>query len=94
LTFDIFQQEPNVAPQHAKVKKLETGADDNNQKIYASEKFLAIFASLKDQHLVFKYNFNDKTHDREVKLDNGWVIKIGRGFDIYQKPDDWFSIAG
>jgi ATP-dependent Lon protease len=21
------------------------------------------------------------------------VIKIGPGFDIYQKPDDWFSIG-
>ncbi len=32
-------------------------------------------------------------HDREVRLDNGWVVKIGRGFDIYQKPDTWFSVG-
>lgn len=32
-------------------------------------------------------------HDRAVKFSNGWVIKIGRGFDLYQKPDDWLQIG-
>lgn len=43
--------------------------------------------------MVFNYFFDNKIHDRQVKIDNGWVIKIGRGFDIYQKPDDWFTIG-
>jgi ATP-dependent Lon protease len=54
---------------------------------------LAISASLKDHDVVFEYSFNNKIHDREFFWDNGWIIKIGRGFDIYQKPDDWFSIG-
>ena len=36
---------------------------------------------------------NKNLHDREIKIDNGWTIKIGRGLDIYQKPDSWFSIG-
>jgi ATP-dependent Lon protease len=24
---------------------------------------------------------------------NGWVIKIGRGLDFYQPPEDWFSVG-
>ena len=36
---------------------------------------------------------NSALHDREIRLDNGWVVKIGRGFDIYQKPGDWFEIG-
>jgi ATP-dependent Lon protease len=32
-------------------------------------------------------------HDRDIKLSNGWSIKIGRGFDIYQRPDDWLHIG-
>jgi ATP-dependent Lon protease len=73
--------------------KLETGADDENQKKVATEKFLAITASLKEHDIIFEYSFNNKIHDREVMLGNGWVIKIGRGFDFFQKPDDWFAIG-
>ncbi len=32
-------------------------------------------------------------HDREIRLDNGWIIKIGRGLDFYQKPNGWFEIG-
>jgi ATP-dependent Lon protease len=32
-------------------------------------------------------------HDREIRIDNGWVIKIGRGLDFYQKPNSWFEIG-
>ena len=36
---------------------------------------------------------NDKMHDREIRIDNGWVVKIGRGLDFYQRPDSWFGIG-
>lgn len=32
-------------------------------------------------------------HDRDIRLDNGWVIKIGRGLDFYQKPASWHEIG-
>ncbi len=32
-------------------------------------------------------------HDREIRIDNGWTIKIGRGLDFYQKPGSWFEIG-
>ena len=32
-------------------------------------------------------------HDREIRVDNGWIIKIGRGLDFYQKPEGWFEIG-
>jgi len=77
------------------VKKIElvTGFDDDYQKTETATKFESLKESLKDHEIEFKYSFNANIHDREVRLDNGWVIKIGRGFDIYQKPDDWFSIG-
>ena len=31
-------------------------------------------------------------HDREVRFSNGWIVKIGRGLDIYQKPESWVSL--
>ena len=28
--------------------------------------------------------YSDTLHDREIRLDTGWVVKIGRGLDIYK----------
>ncbi|WP_413525598.1 BREX system Lon protease-like protein BrxL [Photobacterium phosphoreum] len=36
---------------------------------------------------------NENLHDREVRIDNGWTIKIGRGLDFFQKPDSWFGVG-
>jgi Phospholipase D-like domain at C-terminus of MIT/Dynamin family len=32
-------------------------------------------------------------HDREIRFDNGWSVKIGRGLDIYLKPESWVEAA-
>jgi len=52
-----------------------------------------IEASLKEHDITLNCTYSDTIHDRQVMLDNGWVVKIGRGFDIYQKPDNWFSVG-
>jgi len=73
--------------------ELITGYDDEHQKSDAETKFSTIEASLKEHNMTFSYTFSSTIHDRQIKLDNGWIIKVGRGFDIYQRPDDWFSIG-
>jgi ATP-dependent Lon protease len=72
---------------------LVTGSESQLQKAEIMEKFEIIQASLKEQQVDFNYMFSETVHDREIKLDTGWVIKIGRGLDIYQKPDEWFAIG-
>ena len=72
---------------------LVTGFDNEDQKADIEEKLLLLQSSLKEYGTEFKYKFNNTIHDREITLDNGWIIKIGRGFDIYQKPDNWFSVG-
>jgi len=49
------------------------------------------WASVMD--IVLDVELNPNLHDREIRLDNGWTIKIGRGLDFYQKPDSWFGIG-
>lgn len=39
----------------------------------------------------FDYKFRD-SHDRCIKTDNGWVISLGRGLDIYEKYSP-YSVA-
>ena len=36
---------------------------------------------------------NVNMHDREIRIDNGWSIKIGRGLYFFQKPDSWFGMG-
>lgn len=38
-------------------------------------------------------NFSSTLHDREIRLDNGWVIKIGRGLDYFRPTDHNFDIG-
>lgn len=72
---------------------LFTGFDNDMQKAETEERFEMLQDSLRQSGIDFKWNFNSLIHDREIRLDNGWVIKIGRGLDIYQRPENWFSIG-
>ena len=37
--------------------------------------------------------FSDTLHDRQVVFDSGWVVKIGRGLDIYKAPEGKMAIG-
>ena len=73
--------------------KLITGYDDNAQLAELSEKLEELKQSLLDLDVELKMELNPKIHDREIRLDNGWTIKIGRGLDFYQKPAGWYEIG-
>jgi ATP-dependent Lon protease len=56
-------------------------------------KLLTIVDSLKRFDIALEIKENPKLHDREIRLSNGWTIKIGRGLDIYQRPGDWLQVG-
>ena len=56
-------------------------------------KLFTIADSLKQHDVQLEIKTNGRLHDREVRLSSGWTIKIGRGFDIYQRPDDWLTVG-
>jgi ATP-dependent Lon protease len=41
----------------------------------------------------FEYSFDPNLHDRWIETDTGWRIMLGRGLDIFQKPDDKFTLG-
>jgi hypothetical protein len=47
---------------------------------------------LKSRDIVFNWSYRPSIHDREVQFDNGWIVKIGRGLDIYHRPESWGSV--
>lgn len=80
---------------HSTAKKitLVTGYDDKTQLADISEKLEELKQSLLELDVTLETILNPNLHDREIRLDNGWVIKIGRGLDFYQKPGGWFEVG-
>ncbi|MFX1695863.1 BREX system Lon protease-like protein BrxL [Paraburkholderia sp. A1RO-1] len=77
------------------VKKINlvTGYDDKTQLADIAEKLDELKQSLLELDVELEVKLNPNIHDREIRLDNGWVIKIGRGLDFYQKPGGWFEVG-
>ncbi len=77
------------------VKKISliTGYDDKIQQADVAEKLDELKQSLLELDIELEVAFNPNLHDREIRLDNGWTIKIGRGLDFYQKPGGWFEVG-
>lgn len=77
------------------VKRIDliTGYDDDTQLVDIQEKLEDLKQSLLEVDVILEVKLNPNMHDREIRLDNGWVIKIGRGLDLYQRPSSWFEIG-
>jgi ATP-dependent Lon protease len=72
---------------------LITNFDDDTEKQEGLTKLSIIAESLKQYDVQLEVQVNPHLHDREIRLSSGWTVKIGRGFDIYQRPDDWLNIG-
>ncbi|GFH62757.1 MAG: BREX system Lon protease-like protein [Candidatus Desulfovibrio kirbyi] len=73
--------------------KLITSYDDSTNMAELNERLSELKQSLLEQDVLLDIEINPNLHDREIRVDNGWVIKIGRGLDFYQKPTGWYSIG-
>jgi ATP-dependent Lon protease len=72
---------------------LVTKFDNELEKDEAMSKLFNITDSLKQYDVELIIKENSALHDREILLSSGWSVKIGRGFDIYQRPDDWLTVG-
>ena len=72
---------------------LVTSHDDNGKMLDMQEKLEELKQSLLEMDVELEVKLNPKMHDREIVIDNGWVVKIGRGLDLYQKPNSWFEVG-
>jgi ATP-dependent Lon protease len=72
---------------------LVTSYDEQTDMAALQEKLDDLKQSLLEYDVALDVRLDAKLHDREVRLDNGWTIKIGRGLDFYQKPDSWSAVG-
>lgn len=72
---------------------LIIGYDEETDLHEVTAKLDDLKQSLLEVDIELDIKLNENLHDREVRLDNGWVIKIGRGLDFYQPPQSWFEVG-
>jgi len=60
---------------------------DNNDQDQQESKLRELQQSLKQRNIDLHWSLSPSLHDREVRLDTGWVVKIGRGLDIFKPPE-------
>lgn len=72
---------------------LITGHDERTPSAEMAEMLDKLKQSLIEVDVELDVKLNPIIRNREIRIDNGWVIKIGHGLDFYQKPNDWFEIG-
>jgi ATP-dependent Lon protease len=72
---------------------LKTGYDEKTDLAMVNERLSELKQSLLEYDIVLDIELSETIHDREIRIDNGWIVKIGRGLDFYQKPDGWFAVG-
>ena len=77
------------------VKKIQliTNYDEKTNVKEIAEKLQDVKQSLLEFDVELDIKVNENLHDREIRIDNGWAVKIGRGLDFYQRPDSWFGVG-
>jgi ATP-dependent Lon protease len=80
---------------HSAVTRIHllTSFEDKTQRQDIQEKMKDLAQSLLELDVVLEVELNPKLHDREIRIDNGWVLKIGRGLDFYQRPTSRYEIG-
>lgn len=76
-----------------KTIRLTTSHDQDTNLKELSDRLDELKQSLLELDIALEISINDNLHDREIRLDSGWVIKIGRGLDFFQRPDSWYGIG-
>lgn len=61
---------------------LLTGRDENNFT-QQDGRLRELKKSLADHHIELVVEYSDSLHDREIRFNNGWIVKIGRGLDYF-----------
>jgi len=84
-----------TAVRRGTIKKISlvTSFEDEEQRRDVEGKLADLAQSLLEFDIVMDWRIKGALHEREIRLDNGWLVKISRGLDIYQKPQSWFELG-
>ncbi len=91
---DNFSRFCALAIRCQSVTKIEliSGKQNGEDTDDADSRLETLKRDLDCRGIAFTWQRESTLHDREIRFDNGWIVKIGRGLDFYIKPDSWVSI--
>ncbi|XP_023655416.1 MIT domain-containing protein 1 isoform X2 [Paramormyrops kingsleyae] len=72
---------------------LLTTQDDGENSSQQLSALAEIRQSLQTFGVTLDIEYSSTIHDREIRFNNGWIIKIGRGLDYFKKPKGRFTIG-
>ncbi|XP_037086902.1 MIT domain-containing protein 1-like isoform X2 [Pollicipes pollicipes] len=72
--------------------RLLTGSDPGDEHAQKA-RLTEICTSMADFGVKLIVNYSDTLHDREIRLDSGWIIKIGRGLSYFKPPAGKFCLG-
>lgn len=72
--------------------ELISGYREDDDTRSADDRLNKLQVELESRNIEFRWSRTPVIHDREIRIDDSWVIKIGRGLDIYHKPESWQSM--
>lgn len=80
---------------HVTIRKINliTSYDEKTNISEMRDNLEELKQSLLEIDIILDIKLDPNMHDREIRIDTGWVIKIGRGLDFYQKPGSWFEVG-
>ena len=67
------------------LQTLPTNDDDRMSDKDRENNFQELEEAAKTAGIIFTWEYRSGLHDREIMVDTGWEILLGRGLDIYQK---------
>ncbi|XP_078401800.1 MIT domain-containing protein 1 isoform X3 [Cetorhinus maximus] len=80
-------------PCKVKTIHLLTSLDNSGGNSQQSSGLEEIKQSLQSYGVTLEVTHSSSIHDREIRFNNGWMIKIGRGLDYFKKTQGRFSIG-
>ncbi|XP_048348646.1 MIT domain-containing protein 1 isoform X1 [Sphaerodactylus townsendi] len=80
-------------PCKVKTIHLLTSYDEGNGKRQQMSGLQEIEQSLNNYGITLDVSYSSSIHDREIRFNNGWMIKIGRGLDYFKKPQGSFCLG-
>jgi ATP-dependent Lon protease len=82
-----------IKPTDAEVKIHLITTNNEDYIENAKESFVELIDSLAPLGIDLFYEFSEEKEERNIEMDNGWKIELGRGLDFWQKTSGKYDIA-
>jgi len=83
-----------ISPSEGNVSlQVLTSAEVKEQEQEISAKLSELQQNLVTDGVLLEFKFDTTIHDRLIETDNGWRITLGRGLEIFQKPEGRLTLG-